>query len=479
MAYGDWEIDNIPLNFKITADYSNQKNGSITLNCLALKDSEGNDPRVEIQQFKDLECNSISNTKLINGGTRIYQTGGKIVTITDGIDTWNGAVDSIKFKEDSLSAKEIIFDILLQIEIPGPNPPRIYEAPYNQYENMEYNEFTGSSSDAYVPPTPGTDPTDGSSSDGATKISDKRYKVTKFAKAVGEVAGGCEHNVAWTNESAIKAAGGLAHAYMDSSGVGCTNGLYARSFGFNIPLDAIVKRLTVYVKYANNSRSRAPYYNQAVHTVTVTGPNFYTTKTRGFTQGRTPTNLVKAPFDSLSGDIKFSESPRVYNDPSFQVKYAATLDRYKTCWVDYIAVTIEYELEDTSSSEGSSSEGTTGTPGSPGVPTNLISEQADEAGYALGTLRIIESDNVSKVRVYGSACNGPAWIEINGIRQEWHYSHDHTDGDNLKTGSEILEFELNPASDEIMIKTSSHLKYGDKLNDNKGAVLEWIEVIYL
>jgi len=480
MAYGDWEIDNIPLNFKITADYSNQKNGSITLNCLALKDSEGNDPRIEIQQFKNLECNSISNTKLINGGTRIYQTGGKIVTITDGVDTWNGAIDSIKFKEDSLSAKQIIFDILLQIEIPCPNPPRIYEAPWNQYDNIEYNEFTGTSSDAYVPPTPGTDPTDGSSTDGSTKISDNRYKVTKFAKSVGEVAGGCERNAAWSNENGIKVAGGdLAHSYMDSSGVGCTNGLYARSFGFNIPSDAVVKRLTVYVKYANNSRSRSPYFNQAVHTVTVTGPNFYTTKTRNFTQGRTPTNLVKAYFDSLAGDIKLSASPNVYNDSSFQVKYAATLDRYKTCWVDYIAVTIEYEISSSSGSSGESSGEIPGTPGDPGVPSNLIAEQAEEAGYALGTLRIIESGDVSKVRMYGSACNGPAWIEVNGIRQEWHYSHEHTAGDTLKSGSEILEFELNPANDEIMIKTSSHLKYGDKLNDNKGAVLEWIEVIYL
>ncbi len=474
MAYGDWKIDDIPLNFKITADYSNQKNGNITLNCLALKDNDGNDPRVEIQQFKDLECNSISNTKLLNGGTRIYQTGGKIVTITDGVDTWEGAVDSIKFKEDSESAKQIVFDIVLQIEIPGPNPPRVYEAPYNQYENMEYNEFTGTSSDAYKPPTPGEDPDENTS--GAIKISDNRYKVTKFAKTVGEVAGSCERNVVWSNETAIKFAGGLAHAYMDSSNVGCTNGLYAKNFGFNkvIPANAKVKRLTVHVKYANNSRSRAPYYNQTVHTCTVTGPNFYTTKTRNFTQGRTPTNPVNAAFDSLTKDINVSENPRIYNDPSFQVKYSATLDRYKTCWVDYIAVSIEYELPDDSSSGGGSS----GSSGSPGVPSNLIAEQADEAGYALGTLRIVEASDVSKVRMYGSACNGPAWIEVNGIRQEWHYSHDHVSGDTLKPGSEILEFELNPPTTEIMIKTSSHLKYGDKLNNNKGAVLEWIEVIY-
>lgn len=421
----------------------------------------GKDPRVEIEQFMDLQCSDVSLTPLINGGSVLHVVGGEIITISDGRYTWNGAIESIKFKEDSKSFKAIEFDINLLVERNSVIPPTIYTPPFCNIANIDYEEFT--------------DIIQGSST--TTKITDEnkeyynKYSIKKYPQSVSEDEGsGCERYTNWVNDTAIKTPDGkYAYAYLNSSGVGCTHNIYAGNFGIKIPAKAEVTRVKVQVKYANNSRIRSPYFNKAKHHLVITGPGLYQDVLRNFTQGRTPDKPIVATFDSNNGDFNISKRPSVYNDPSFKVRYSTTLDKYKTCWIDYIVLFIEYRIKKTEDTQNTE------------VITTLeplIEESDNESCYALGTMRITEPQEVKKVRVSGSACNGPAWLEINGVRKNWHYCHDGTTGNNLPKGSEILEFLLDSPSTELNFSTSKHRKYGNAYSDNLGCILDWIEVFY-
>lgn len=417
----------------------------------------GTDPRDEIKQFIDMQCTEVTNTKLINGGSKVQVTGGEVIDITDGFYEWKGAIEIVRFKEDDRSKRFTEFDIILQVEKQGDIPPTIYTPPYCNVPNIDYQEFT--------------DVTQGSSSQIVVHENTlyKQFAVTKYAGNVTQkAAGGCSKFTQWNNISAIKARdNNYAYAYMNEAQVGCSNQIIGDHFGFNIPAKAIITRVVAYVKYANNSKLRSPYFNKPEHTLIISGPGLYLSKKKNYAMNRTPEKPDEAWFDSKAGDFKCPTNVSSLNNSSFSVIYAATLDKYKTVWVDGIYVQIEYKLKLTDLEDEVVI-----------IKEPLIQEGVNEECYAIGSLRIVETDEVKKVRVSGSACNGQAWIELNGIRKEWHVSHDTAHGNPLPQGTEVMEWVLKTPTNILEFKTSTHRKYGDPFADNKGCVLDWIEVFY-
>lgn len=111
----------------------------------------------------------------------------------------------------------------------------------------------------------------------------------------------------------------------------------------------------------------------------------------------------------------------------------------------------------------------------------ITGDNAD--GTELGYMEIVEAEPVKRVEIYGSACAGsealPAWIEVNGVRQYWHYSHDYGWVDNeLPPGWEKLVFDLETPSTNIVIETSPHVMPNETLAQNRGAWLKWVRTIF-
>ena len=65
-------------------------------------------------------------------------------------------------------------------------------------------------------------------------------------------------------------------------------------------------------------------------------------------------------------------------------------------------------------------------------------------GADIGDMTIVERRPVKSVEVIGSACNLPAWLEVNGERHDWKFSHSHDSGDTGQDGIQTLVFTISP-----------------------------------
>lgn len=98
-----------------------------------------------------------------------------------------------------------------------------------------------------------------------------------------------------------------------------------------------------------------------------------------------------------------------------------------------------------------------------------LSEGHEADGNEIGYLKITEPRDVKKVELYGSGCEEPAVITVNGEEQTWQYYHDVG-----TQGLQKLTFLLDPVTTEILI-TAQH----EGGCANKGAWLHWIRVFYV
>lgn len=138
MAYGDWVIGGISLReFMLSADYSSYDQGKITLRGIAEKEDAA-DARDRISQIEAIASKNISNTNLLNGSTNVQCSGPK-VTITDGINTWQGAVHWPSFNEGHEAWRVIEWSIVLEVEFKRTTGRKFYRVPLDAYSNVDYH----------------------------------------------------------------------------------------------------------------------------------------------------------------------------------------------------------------------------------------------------------------------------------------------------------------------------------------------------
>jgi hypothetical protein len=152
MTYDDFTINGLNLPWLIKADWTNLEQGQITLHCLARKADTGVDPRVALETLKNLACSSITNTKLLNGGSLVRTSGGSKVEIIENGVIWVGAIHYPRFTEESYAAQIIEFELVLEVELPSKGGSFVYtgDIGYDNYVNIEtypwYNNETGEKS---------------------------------------------------------------------------------------------------------------------------------------------------------------------------------------------------------------------------------------------------------------------------------------------------------------------------------------------
>lgn len=119
------------------------------------------------------------------------------------------------------------------------------------------------------------------------------------------------------------------------------------------------------------------------------------------------------------------------------------------------------------------------------VPDNLIywqytdtSETDGASGTGIGKVTITETRNVKQVKISGCGYVYPAWIEVNGVRQNWiQYTLNNPDcGYSNPIGFEVLTFDITPSM-VVSIQTSTRIKGGAKCDDH-GSYISYIEVVF-
>lgn len=302
---------------------------------------------------------------------------------------------------------------------------KTYNAPFTSYSNVEIYNYTNATNQ--VTPAQST-------------------SQEKFGSVATNVAGSGTH-FGWQwitgalhddNDSTISA--------NTSSGVGGTDGLQISNFGFAIPSNATVNSVAARVRYFNNSHYRPPYYNIVKHYMKFTGPGLYSLGEQPFTSGsETATSasaLLDAWFDSNYNMSGISSNPATYNDPSFAVKYSATLDARHSCIVQYIYALVRYTV--------------------PGSTTTTYTQGA------MGYMNITESKEVNRVVIYGSGDTPPVSVSVNG---QWQ------NVDKFKSVAPIGKVELVydiPPSKTIAIRTTE-----SSANSSHGFWLDRAVVFYV
>ncbi len=418
----------------------------ITLHCVAYSD-EVTTAKEEIDQFREFASRSINQVDLLNGGTDLQVGDGEIVDIVLDDEEFQGAVhypepdlDSLTIKgavirsgQDPVYVDEVItWDIVIELVFSNLPASTVYKPDFRIYPNIEYELYN-------------SEEVGGSS--------------LKLPTSESEYTSG-SYSTAWSNPENIEAKdGALASAYRNSSTPGGSKYLRCTDFGFAIDTDMVVNRMQIKVRYANNSKVRSSAFKYPRMYVKVISGSYTQTKYKNYSQNTNPATLKDLIFDTAAKTLTLPSSlPSFYNDASFKVDVMATLDRYKTVWIDSVEVTLWY------------------------VPAAAATEPYDALGKEIGTMTIVEDREVKQVEVTGNACNLPAWIEVNGVRQDWHYSHDHDTGDTGSDGVETLTFTVSPPSEVIVLESSPHKPYqvsGNTAADNPGSQLQQVKVIYL
>jgi hypothetical protein len=146
MEYHDWTINGIkPFNIESMDDTAFPK---ITLHCAAhYTDDRYDTPMDEINAFKAMACNKITNEPTQSGGTDVQTSmDNTIIPISNGTDNWLGALCYPQYTPDNMAETLIEFDLILELALVNtsiipdtPNPPDITK-PYNLITNgYSYN----------------------------------------------------------------------------------------------------------------------------------------------------------------------------------------------------------------------------------------------------------------------------------------------------------------------------------------------------
>jgi len=137
MAYGEWNIGGATPSWIVDADYDKTRR-ILTLKCIAEHKGQ-TDARGEIAVFESMKVDTYSNTQLLAGGSKLQVCNGDIITVTDGVESYPGAVVDVKYEERGTTASQLIeYDIVLAIQTESKYNQAIYVPPYYLYENIDY-----------------------------------------------------------------------------------------------------------------------------------------------------------------------------------------------------------------------------------------------------------------------------------------------------------------------------------------------------
>jgi hypothetical protein len=141
MAYGEWSIGGVTPSWIVDAEYDKTRR-TLTLKCIAEHQSQ-TDARGEIAVFESMKVDTYSNTQLLAGGSKLQVCNGDIITVTDGVEVYPGAVVDVRYDERGLTASQLIeYDIVLAIQTESKYNQSIYVPPYYLYENIDYYLMT-------------------------------------------------------------------------------------------------------------------------------------------------------------------------------------------------------------------------------------------------------------------------------------------------------------------------------------------------
>lgn len=495
MGYRDWIIGGIRPKY-ITANGIDWTNfPQVTIHCAATPDEYYTDARDEIARFSEFAANEITNTPLINGGTRVQcSRDGKIITIEEGGNIWRGAIHYPKFKEDKFSDQVIEWDLVLELEIPGTYPPYVIYIPsFKKYRNIVYfswdlvsqEEEGGENWNRIIRTRPQTVTQDCESQDpnypriqfsDLNNISDEdgNLAIAYFTNPSGTRASTC--SVYCTDFVDIET---NQKMYIPVSSVVTDYGLYMKISTDNDGWYSISdnKNPPTSISWygeveGSQGELKRPYSTRMPNFMSLNnikmenpGPStpdsmywmYWSMEEMPDLWSQDTVTYPKLPYTILDADNNaFRED--------ITVIFELTVNRYKHIWLDVVEFRVEYIASDILSNQDSYDPGFYGS----------------EIGYML----ITEDRLVKLVELAGSACNIPtdgAWVEVNGIRQYWHYSHDHQEGDTGVDGFEVLTFQLQEPSTIIEIKTSTHKPPApsNTAADNSGCKLQYVKLVYL
>lgn len=417
----------------------------ITLNCVAYTD-EISSAKEEIDQFRSFAARTINQVDLLNDGMDLQIGSGEIVDVVLDDEEFMGAVHYpkpnseilnksgvvLRAGETPVNVEEVIeWEIVIELLFQNLPASTVYKPDYRVYPNIEYKLYN------------------------SQEVGGSRARLPSN---VYEYSSG-SYNTAWANPENVQAKdNNLASAYRNSSSVGGSRYLSCRAFGFNVPSDMVVNRMQIKIRYANNSKKRGKSFKYPRIYAVVKNSSYSKSYYKNYTQNTNPATMKEMIFDTANKTLTLPSSlPSFYNDANFRIDIMGTLDRYKTFWVDYVEVSLWY------------------------VPIGSATEPYDALGKEIGDMTIVEDRLVKQVEVTGNACNLPAWLEVNGVRQNWHFSHDHDQGDTGTDGIETLTFTLSPPADIIEMVSSPHKPYKISANnaeDNPGSQLQQVKVIY-
>lgn len=127
------------------------------------------------------------------------------------------------------------------------------------------------------------------------------------------------------------------------------------------------------------------------------------------------------------------------------------------------------------------------------TPTYGLKSNYSGWGDNVGYMQISETRNVKQVIIYGGAIITPAWIEVNGQRQNWiksspnsviWYAERNSIAPQTQDyGNETLTFTITPSS-TVTITTSNHIEEiiasaaSFTYTNNKGSYIDWVKVVY-
>ena len=140
MAYGEWSINGATPSWIVDAEYDKTRR-TLTLKCIAEHGTR--DGREEIAIFEAMKVDTYSNPQLLAGGSKLQVCNGEIIPISDGVESYQGAVVDVKYEERGTLASQLIeYDIVMAIQTDALLKSALYIPPYYQYSNIEYYLMT-------------------------------------------------------------------------------------------------------------------------------------------------------------------------------------------------------------------------------------------------------------------------------------------------------------------------------------------------
>ncbi len=150
----DWSIDGIEPQWIEKVDWANYPE-KVTLHCAAYPE-EYDTARKEIEVFQEIAAHTIEHEELYNGSISLdISADGRIVTITEGDNSWLGAIEYPDFSVEGPPKKAVIrkdgissvvddvleWDLVIHFLVSNDLPSMIFKPDFRVYPNIDYEPY--------------------------------------------------------------------------------------------------------------------------------------------------------------------------------------------------------------------------------------------------------------------------------------------------------------------------------------------------